>query len=144
MHLPGFGRVSRLQLRTTEDLGEPAGGPSLGAFLRPFCTMRRRSSHVPPRVSLRARSLLVVAAAAAVLLCASDAGAPADDPGSCSGGQCEEVDAGVPTYGTCAGMILLANDAVGKRKGGQALVGGLKCTVCRNYFGAQAPGGVFG
>mmetsp|Transcript_7071 Transcript_7071/g.20800 ORF Transcript_7071/g.20800 Transcript_7071/m.20800 type:complete len:250 (+) Transcript_7071:119-868(+) len=48
-----------------------------------------------------------------------------------------EVDAGVPVYGTCAGMILLANDAVGKRKGGQAAVGGLNCTVCRNYFGAQ-------
>mmetsp|Transcript_4237 Transcript_4237/g.13243 ORF Transcript_4237/g.13243 Transcript_4237/m.13243 type:complete len:251 (-) Transcript_4237:45-797(-) len=47
------------------------------------------------------------------------------------------VASGTPAYGTCAGMILLADDCVGQREGGQALVGGLRCTVCRNYFGAQ-------
>ena len=43
----------------------------------------------------------------------------------------------MPAYGTCAGLILLADDCVGQKAGGQALVGGLDCTVCRNYFGAQ-------
>jgi 5'-phosphate synthase pdxT subunit len=49
----------------------------------------------------------------------------------------EAVGNGVPAYGTCAGLILLADDCVGQKAGGQALVGGLDCTVCRNYFGAQ-------
>ena len=47
------------------------------------------------------------------------------------------VAAGTPAYGTCAGLILLADDCVGQKTGGQTLVGGLDCTVCRNYFGAQ-------
>jgi len=48
------------------------------------------------------------------------------------------VDGGLPAYGTCAGLILLADDAVATKKGApQALVGGLDCTVCRNYFGSQ-------
>ncbi|GMI50081.1 hypothetical protein ScalyP_jg4735 [Parmales sp. scaly parma] len=45
-----------------------------------------------------------------------------------------------PTWGTCAGMILLANKAVGCSaviSQGQALVGGMDVTVCRNYFGSQ-------
>ncbi|KAJ1462616.1 class I glutamine amidotransferase-like protein [Pelagophyceae sp. CCMP2097] len=49
----------------------------------------------------------------------------------------QRIDGGLPVYGTCAGMILLANDALGQRIGGQPLVGGLDITVCRNYFGAQ-------
>ena len=49
----------------------------------------------------------------------------------------KSVDAGVPVYGTCAGLVLLAEKAIGQRDGGQPLVGGLRCSVCRNYFGAQ-------
>ena len=47
------------------------------------------------------------------------------------------VRAGRPTWGTCAGMILLADDAAGQKLGGQALIGGLNVTVNRNYFGRQ-------
>ena len=47
------------------------------------------------------------------------------------------VHAGRPTWGTCAGMILLADDAAGQKLGGQALIGGLNVTVNRNYFGRQ-------
>ncbi len=47
------------------------------------------------------------------------------------------VHAGRPTWGTCAGMILLAEDATGQKLGGQALIGGLDVTVNRNYFGRQ-------
>lgn len=48
------------------------------------------------------------------------------------------VHRGRPTWGTCAGMILLAERASGQKQGGQALVGGLDVTVNRNYFGRQA------
>jgi 5'-phosphate synthase pdxT subunit len=44
---------------------------------------------------------------------------------------------GRPIWGTCAGMILLANRAVGQKQGGQPLIGGLDVTVNRNYFGRQ-------
>lgn len=47
------------------------------------------------------------------------------------------VKAGRPTWGTCAGMILLAERAEGQKQGGQPLVGGLDITVNRNYFGRQ-------
>jgi pyridoxal 5'-phosphate synthase pdxT subunit len=47
------------------------------------------------------------------------------------------VHSGRPTWGTCAGMILLAEQAVGQKQGGQALLGGLDVTVNRNYFGRQ-------
>jgi pyridoxal 5'-phosphate synthase pdxT subunit len=47
------------------------------------------------------------------------------------------VRAGKPVWGTCAGMILLADRAVGQKEGGQPLVGGLDVTVNRNYFGRQ-------
>jgi len=46
----------------------------------------------------------------------------------------------LPCWGTCAGMILLADKAVGTSatiEGGQALIGGLDVIVCRNYFGSQ-------
>jgi pyridoxal 5'-phosphate synthase glutaminase subunit Pdx2 len=43
-----------------------------------------------------------------------------------------------PTWGTCAGMILLANEANKTKKGGQNLIGGLDITVNRNQFGSQA------
>lgn len=42
-----------------------------------------------------------------------------------------------PTWGTCAGMILLAKEAHGSKRGGQALVGGLDVSVNRNQFGSQ-------
>lgn len=47
------------------------------------------------------------------------------------------VAAGKPVWGTCAGMILLANRATGQKQGGQPLLGGLDVTVNRNYFGRQ-------
>lgn len=42
-----------------------------------------------------------------------------------------------PTWGTCAGMILLANEANNTKKGGQKLLGGLDIRVNRNQFGSQ-------
>jgi 5'-phosphate synthase pdxT subunit len=42
-----------------------------------------------------------------------------------------------PTWGTCAGMIMLANEARGAKKGGQQLIGGLDVCVNRNNFGTQ-------
>lgn len=47
------------------------------------------------------------------------------------------VETGMPVWGTCAGMILLADRAVGQKQGGQPLIGGLDVTVNRNYFGRQ-------
>jgi 5'-phosphate synthase pdxT subunit len=47
------------------------------------------------------------------------------------------VHGGHPTWGTCAGMILLAARATGQKQGGQPLLGGLDVTVNRNYFGRQ-------
>ena len=49
----------------------------------------------------------------------------------------EWVHSGRPTWGTCAGMILLADRAEGQKLGGQPLIGGLDVTVNRNYFGRQ-------
>ena len=45
-----------------------------------------------------------------------------------------------PTWGTCAGMILLAERCVGTSAvitKGQSLIGGMDILVCRNYFGSQ-------
>lgn len=42
-----------------------------------------------------------------------------------------------PTWGTCAGLILLADEATGAKKGGQELVGGLHIRAHRNHFGRQ-------
>ncbi|KAI8823516.1 PdxT/SNO family [Fimicolochytrium jonesii] len=47
------------------------------------------------------------------------------------------VKAGKPVWGTCAGMILLSNEAHKIKIGGQSLIGGLDVTVKRNAFGAQ-------
>jgi 5'-phosphate synthase pdxT subunit len=44
---------------------------------------------------------------------------------------------GKPMWGTCAGLIFLANKATGMKEGGQALIGGIDCFVHRNFFGAQ-------
>jgi 5'-phosphate synthase pdxT subunit len=43
---------------------------------------------------------------------------------------------GLPAYGTCAGMILLAAEVVDGRRD-QELLGGLDITVRRNAFGSQ-------
>jgi len=43
---------------------------------------------------------------------------------------------GLPTFGTCAGMILLASEVLDGRPG-QQLLGGLDITVRRNAFGSQ-------
>lgn len=50
----------------------------------------------------------------------------------------EWVRMGRPIWGTCAGMILLADKVEGQKEGGQSLLGGLDITVNRNYFGRQA------
>ncbi|KAF2228826.1 glutamine amidotransferase subunit pdxT [Viridothelium virens] len=42
-----------------------------------------------------------------------------------------------PTWGTCAGLILLAESANRTKRGGQELVGGLDVRVNRNHFGRQ-------
>jgi pyridoxal 5'-phosphate synthase pdxT subunit len=48
----------------------------------------------------------------------------------------ERLRAGLPAYGSCAGMILLADRVVGGAPG-QATLGGLDVTVRRNAFGRQ-------
>lgn len=45
--------------------------------------------------------------------------------------------AGKPIWGTCAGLIFLADRASGVKEGAQKLLGGLDCTVHRNFFGSQ-------
>lgn len=50
------------------------------------------------------------------------------------------IHSGKPTWGTCAGMILLAERCIGASaviENGQSLIGGLDILVCRNYFGSQ-------
>ena len=52
----------------------------------------------------------------------------------------QEFKSRKPTWGTCAGMILLAEKCVGTSsviENGQALIGGMDVLVCRNYFGSQ-------
>lgn len=44
------------------------------------------------------------------------------------------ISAGLPTYGTCAGLILLADSLT---EGDQPLIGGLDVVVRRNAFGRQ-------
>lgn len=42
-----------------------------------------------------------------------------------------------PTWGTCAGLIFLSEQASAAKRGGQELVGGLDVKVHRNHFGRQ-------
>lgn len=42
-----------------------------------------------------------------------------------------------PTWGTCAGLILLSESANRTKRGGQELIGGLDVRVNRNHFGRQ-------
>jgi len=46
------------------------------------------------------------------------------------------IDAGMPVYGSCAGMILLAAEILDAKEG-QKTFGGLDITVRRNAFGRQ-------
>ena len=46
------------------------------------------------------------------------------------------IGGGLPAFGTCAGMILMAAEVVDGRPD-QALLGGLDITVRRNAFGSQ-------
>jgi 5'-phosphate synthase pdxT subunit len=46
------------------------------------------------------------------------------------------IENGKIVWGTCAGMILLANDIKGKIEN-QKQIGGLHATIQRNYFGSQ-------
>jgi 5'-phosphate synthase pdxT subunit len=48
----------------------------------------------------------------------------------------EHINKKKPVWGTCAGMILLANNIVGKIEG-QKNIGGLDITIHRNFFGSQ-------
>ncbi|MEE2047173.1 pyridoxal 5'-phosphate synthase glutaminase subunit PdxT, partial [Nocardiopsis tropica] len=48
----------------------------------------------------------------------------------------KRVRAGMPAYGTCAGMIMLADRVEGAVEG-QETVGGIDMTVRRNAFGRQ-------
>lgn len=47
------------------------------------------------------------------------------------------VREGKPVWGTCAGMIMLAREASGGKRGGQELLGGIDVRVGRNGFGSQ-------
>ncbi|KAI1418757.1 PdxT/SNO family [Xylaria sp. FL1777] len=42
-----------------------------------------------------------------------------------------------PVWGTCAGLILLCEEASATKRGGQELIGGLDVKVHRNHFGRQ-------
>ncbi|KAK9491984.1 class I glutamine amidotransferase-like protein [Lipomyces doorenjongii] len=42
-----------------------------------------------------------------------------------------------PVWGTCAGLILLSDEASRAKKGGQELIGGLHVRCQRNHFGRQ-------
>ncbi|BDA65502.1 pyridoxal 5'-phosphate synthase subunit PdxT [Actinomyces capricornis] len=46
------------------------------------------------------------------------------------------IAAGLPAYGSCAGMIMLADRVEGAEEG-QAFLGGIRMTVRRNAFGRQ-------
>eukprot|EP00040_Diaphanoeca_grandis_P025119 m.138788 g.138788 ORF g.138788 m.138788 type:complete len:225 (-) comp30014_c0_seq3:68-742(-) len=43
----------------------------------------------------------------------------------------------IPVFATCAGLIMLANDTLHSKTGGQPLIGGFDVVVDRNHFGSQ-------
>jgi 5'-phosphate synthase pdxT subunit len=47
------------------------------------------------------------------------------------------VNSGKAVWGTCAGMIMLADNVSGQKADGQELIGGLKISVDRNHYGRQ-------
>ncbi|KAI8622532.1 amidotransferase [Chytriomyces sp. MP71] len=48
------------------------------------------------------------------------------------------VQDGKPIWGTCAGLIMLADTITSTKIGGQSQIGGLRVTVRRNAFGRQS------
>ncbi|KAK4144502.1 PdxT/SNO family [Dichotomopilus funicola] len=42
-----------------------------------------------------------------------------------------------PVWGTCAGLVMLAEEAAATKQGGQELIGGLNVRVLRNRYGTQ-------
>ncbi len=52
-------------------------------------------------------------------------------------GLAEAINADLPIFGTCAGMIVLAKKMVGKQKEGQSLLKKMDITVERNAYGRQ-------
>src|SRR5699024_5523779 len=49
----------------------------------------------------------------------------------------ESIAAGLPVFGTCAGLILLADRLSDDSLGGYERLGGLDITVARNAYGRQ-------
>jgi 5'-phosphate synthase pdxT subunit len=49
----------------------------------------------------------------------------------------KELEAGIPIFGTCAGLIVLARKLAGKQKNGQGLLKRLDIEVERNAYGRQ-------
>lgn len=47
------------------------------------------------------------------------------------------VKSGLPIFGTCAGLILLADKVHSQKEGGQPNIGGLNIVVNRNFNGSQ-------
>ncbi len=47
------------------------------------------------------------------------------------------IAAKMPVWGTCAGLIMLADRVEGQKHDGQVLLGGLNITATRNYYGRQ-------
>jgi 5'-phosphate synthase pdxT subunit len=49
----------------------------------------------------------------------------------------EHIKKGKAIWGICAGMILLSNNIIGQKIGGQKSIGGLDVVIERNFFGSQ-------
>ena len=47
------------------------------------------------------------------------------------------IAGGMPAFGSCAGLIMLADRLAGRRRAGQQTFGGIDMTARRNAFGRQ-------
>ncbi|HEX7259680.1 MAG TPA: pyridoxal 5'-phosphate synthase glutaminase subunit PdxT [Candidatus Saccharimonadia bacterium] len=47
------------------------------------------------------------------------------------------IASGLPVWGTCAGLIMLADKVEGGKRNGQTTLGGLDIIAARNFFGRQ-------
>ena len=47
------------------------------------------------------------------------------------------IKEGMPTWGTCAGLILLSDDVDKQKQNSQEIIGGLPIKTVRNYYGRQ-------
>jgi len=47
------------------------------------------------------------------------------------------VKSGKPIWGTCAGLIFMADELSDAKEGGQAVIGGLRVKATRNFYGRQ-------